>query len=299
MTTLVDLLSQTYAPIQGTMLPYFDIVDTLGLGRTCKRLKIELSLALKATRYNINCHLEKLFDKPVEFRSLQGSYGGLLYGDFARCFLACDTSKVMRLDITAGNPSNFHDYLIREEYSEDDKMANRLGIQVHVDEPTRRRRIGDKRTWVYNLDIAGVFRPARPDEILESTTFRLRTYGSGWNDVFSFYNLEFDDSIRHPILKHPFVVMEEDEDFDERSNTDPSRHELYKSHYSQMCSELKDHLDEQTMLELVNIPEAERPPQYQEYRASRDNAHGLRNKSTPPSTWTYFDEDVILFLAEA
>jgi hypothetical protein len=93
--------------------------------------------------------------------------------------------------------------------------------------------------------------------------------------------------------------MEEDEDFDERSNTDPSRHELYKPHYSQMCIELKDHLNEQTMLELVKIPEAERPPQCQEYRASRDNAHELRNKFTPPSTWIYFDEDVILFLAEA
>jgi hypothetical protein len=89
----------------------------------------QLSLALKATRYNIDCHLGKFFDKPVEFRSLQGSYGGLLYGDFACCFLACDTSKVMRLDITAGNTSNFHYYLIREKYSEDDKMAHRLGIQ--------------------------------------------------------------------------------------------------------------------------------------------------------------------------
>jgi hypothetical protein len=66
-----------------------------------------------------------------------------------------------------------------------------------------------------------------------------------------------------------------------------------------MCNKLKDHLDEQTMLELVKIPEAERPPQCQEYRASRSNAHELRNKFTPPSTWTYYDEDVILFLAEA
>jgi hypothetical protein len=403
MTTLVDLLSQTYTPIQGTILLCFDIVDILALGRTCKRLSIELSPALKATRYNINRHLRRFFDDPVEFRSLQGSYGGLVYGDFARCFLAGDTSKVMRLDIAADNPSNFHNYLTKEKYSEDDVMAHPRGIQVlyskklpgtsqelsicldcmngraaiagvfevvsttasldiiswnrayslfpmatHIkkecylvgeqhsdfelrgslgslskeglktktiswgcrpnhwntqyyslDELTRRRRISHKRTWVYNLDIAGVFQPIRPDGILESTTFRLRTCGSDWNDGFSFYHLDFDDSIRHPILKYPFVVMEEDEDFDEKSNTDPSRHELYRSNYGQMCIELKDHLNEQTMLELVKIPEAERPPQCQEYRASRDNAHELRNKFTPPSTWTYFDEDVILFLAEA
>jgi hypothetical protein len=93
--------------------------------------------------------------------------------------------------------------------------------------------------------------------------------------------------------------MEEDEDYDERSNTVPIRLEPYRSHYIRMCNKLKDHLDEQTMLELVKIPEAERPSRFQEFRASRINAHELWNKLTPPSTWTYYDEDVILFLAGA
>ena len=100
----------------------------------------------------------------------------------------------------------------------------------------------------------------------------------------------------------PFVIMDEHYDYsersDERSNPDPSLHD--RSHYTRMCNKLRDHLDQQTMLELVKIPEAERPPQYQKYRACpRSDAHKLRNKFTPPSTWTYYDEDVVLFLAEA
>lgn len=382
------------------MLPYFDIGDILALGRTCMRLKTEIPPALTATRYNINRHLEKFFNDPVEFRSLLGSYGGLVYGDFARCFLAGDTSKVTELHIAAENPINFYGYMTKEGYSDYTKIGRKLGIRVWyckvlpetshtllicldcanghaviakvfesvwttarcdiiswnkayslfprathikkecylVDDPqsdheisrilspisieglktktiswdsrwatrnysadgmTCRRRIGDKRTWVCNLDIAGVFRPARPDEVLQSTTFRLRTYGPDWDDGFSFYHIGFDDSIRHPILKYPFVIMEEDEDYDERSNTVPIRLEPYRSHYIRMCNKLKDHLDEQTMLELVKIPEAERPSRFQEFRASRINAHELWNKFTPPSTWTYYDEDVILFLAGA
>lgn len=93
--------------------------------------------------------------------------------------------------------------------------------------------------------------------------------------------------------------MEEDEDYDERPNTVPICLEPYRSHYIRMRSKLKDHLDEQTMLELVKISEAERPSRFQEFRASRSNAHKLWNKFTPPSTWTYYDEDAILFLAEA
>ena len=100
----------------------------------------------------------------------------------------------------------------------------------------------------------------------------------------------------------PFVIMDEHYDYsersDERSNPDPSLHDRF--HYTRMCNKLRDHLDQQTMLELVKIPEAERPPQYQKYRACpRSDAHKLRNKFTPPSTWTYYDEDVVLFLAEA
>lgn len=130
MDTLVDLLSNTYAPIQRAMLPYFDIVDILALGRTCMRLKTEIPPALTATQYNINRHLEKFFNDPVEFRSLLGSYGGLVYGDFARCFLAGDNSKVTELYIAAENPINFHGYMTKEGYSEYAKMGRKLGIQV-------------------------------------------------------------------------------------------------------------------------------------------------------------------------
>lgn len=130
MATLVDLLSNTYAPIQRAMLPYFDIVDILALGRTCMRLKTEIPPALTATRYNINRHLEKFFNDPVEFRSLLGSYGGLVYGDFARCFLAGDTSKVTELHIAAENPINFYGYLIKEGYSDYTRLGRKLGIRV-------------------------------------------------------------------------------------------------------------------------------------------------------------------------
>lgn len=80
MVSLIDLLSNTYAPMQTMILPYLSIADVISLTLTCKGFD-QLQPTLMATAYNINCLLGKFFKDPLEFRSLQGRCGAIVTGD--------------------------------------------------------------------------------------------------------------------------------------------------------------------------------------------------------------------------
>lgn len=80
MVSLIDLLSNNYAPIQTTILPYLSVADVINLTLTCKGFG-QLQPTLMATAYNINCLLGKFFDDPLKFRSLQGRYEDIVAGD--------------------------------------------------------------------------------------------------------------------------------------------------------------------------------------------------------------------------
>lgn len=53
MATLVDLLSNTYAPVQTMILHYLDVADAINLNLTCKGSG-QLQAVLSATAYNVN-----------------------------------------------------------------------------------------------------------------------------------------------------------------------------------------------------------------------------------------------------
>lgn len=83
MVSLIDLLSNTYAPIQTMILPYLSVADVISLTLTCKGFD-QLQPTLMATSYNINRLLGRFFNDPLEFRSLQGKCGAILAGQAVR-----------------------------------------------------------------------------------------------------------------------------------------------------------------------------------------------------------------------
>ncbi|KAJ4322270.1 hypothetical protein N0V94_002500 [Neodidymelliopsis sp. IMI 364377] len=163
---------------------------------------------------------------------------------------------------------------------------------------TKRRRIGDRDTWMLELDSCDIQSPDVPDDVLKSTTFRLSIrwkYQQNWR--VACYAIEYDETIRHPVLKHQYVTLAEeliDDHYQPRLDEFGDRQRT--SHYGRRCQELKDRLDELTLLEHTKIPVAERPSQHRELVSSVEDAHQTRGKFMLPDTWTFYDEDIITFL---
>ncbi|KZM25759.1 uncharacterized protein EKO05_0002608 [Ascochyta rabiei] len=177
-------------------------------------------------------------------------------------------------------------------------------IHMGFDITTRRRRIGDRFSWVLGLDVEGVRSPCTPDAVIETTTFRSYApwkYTQPWQ--VANYELDFDENIRHPILKHQYITLGEDTlDEDGSVQFDEFGDRERTSHYARRCEELKDRLDELTLLELTKIPTAGRPPQFATLSASTSElkeAHTTRGGFKLPATWTFYDDEVIAFLEMA
>ncbi|XPS81696.1 hypothetical protein M3J09_013624 [Ascochyta lentis] len=169
---------------------------------------------------------------------------------------------------------------------------------------TRRRRIGDKSSWILNLDVEGVQSPGISDAVIETTTFHLYVpWKYTQNRQGSNYILDYDEVIGHPVLKYQYVTLAEDTlDEEGRVQLNDIQERERTSHYSRRCEELKDRLNELTLLELTKIPAAERPPLYahlsQEGREIED-ASTTRGHFKLPATWRFHDDEVIAFLNKA
>ena len=77
MTSLIDLLSPRYAPIQRVFLDYLNPGAIARLTCTCKAFGC-LWPTLMASDYNINFKLRHFFKDPREFRSVQGQCGAII-----------------------------------------------------------------------------------------------------------------------------------------------------------------------------------------------------------------------------
>jgi hypothetical protein len=144
-----------------------------------------------------------------------------------------------------------------------------------------RRRVGDKATWVVELDTEGVQDPGRSDAILESSTFEVRLYESpydGAEEEIPRYKVD-SKMLEHPNLRNIFIAALEHRDHLAGRKT---------SQFRQRCLDLFDHLDGVTLLELTKIPKAQRPPEYIQLLNKTATATELKGKFTMPATWTFY-----------
>jgi hypothetical protein len=121
MTTLIDLLNANYAPIQSSILSNLNADDVTALTRTYKSFA-DLWPTLRATDYNINLRLRKLFKDPRQFRSVQGQCNALIIGNESRWLMSRSRPTFSNLAITVAREDKWAlvTYLLSEGYGNDD-----------------------------------------------------------------------------------------------------------------------------------------------------------------------------------
>jgi hypothetical protein len=116
-----------------------------------------------------------------------------------------------------------------------------------------RRRVGDKSTWIIDLDTEGVQDPGRSDAVLESSTFEVVLYddrveGAPIHEEAPRYMIDCM-ALEHPSLRNVFVMAWE------RGNQG-------LSHFRRHCVDLSSYLDGVVVMQLMKISEDQRPPEY-------------------------------------
>jgi hypothetical protein len=151
------------------------------------------------------------------------------------------------------------------------------------------RRIGDNQTLIVELNVDDIVPSEKPDSVIESATFKLCLYDEG-------YNYENDKRVKHYVLevkKLSYDILKYD--YFVRYN----KYDRDSSWYTKLCNELRTRLEELTIMELMKMPSDDRPPQYDELWSGEIKAKTFRGSFTLPSTWTFYDNEVIAFLAMA
>lgn len=155
----------------------------------------------------------------------------------------------------------------------------------------RSRRIGDKYTWIIDLNTTGINETPSPDKFIESTTFCLQQGSTADSNVggtvpLAHYKMGQLGILNHPVLRRGYIVL-----YDE--DTRPRREHQKK------ISDLTKRLDETTIIELGKITRSQRPPQYDLIRAGQATAAASRGLFALPTTWVFCDNDLIEYLDRA
>ncbi|KAF2993576.1 hypothetical protein E8E13_000011 [Curvularia kusanoi] len=296
MVSLIDLLSNTYAPVQMMILPYLDVADVIALTLTCKGFD-QLQPTLKVTSYDVNRFLKRFFDDPLEFRSVQAECGAIIVGAEVRNWFSRSTLAPCNLEIHVADDIKIKTVSWAQKCSRSD-LYNYHMNEPHelllfgeegtdIKELSRKRRIGDEHTWTIELNTTGLRGPKVPDAVLESTTYSLRVWSdSSIPGLVCFYSLDFDDGLlQHPVLKHSYIVM--------------TGHDSSQMYYNSRTAALCRRLNELTRVEITKMPERDRPAAFGDLVDDLDNARGLRDEFVLPDSWTFYDDDVIAYLDKA
>jgi hypothetical protein len=156
-----------------------------------------------------------------------------------------------------------------------------------TDRIVRRRRFGDKHSWIIDLPTNGVIASSLPDGAIASSTFYIKLYDNGslQNLGGTYYTAQTcPNALISPVLRHIYMLRYEE-----------------GSKYRKQLDFLKQRLQASTVIELFKLDEADRPPRYPEIRDPRHLDFLLGDQDfldsfTKPSSWTYKDKEVIEYL---
>lgn len=165
----------------------------------------------------------------------------------------------------------------------------------------RPRRIGDKHTWVINLDTNGIETSTHPSNaVIEHSTFRIRSHHRDSSypspQDLSAYELDAKPVLRHAIFKHPYVTMAE-----------PGRSyhvQQEKRRYAHKLQELAEKMKTLMLFQLKNVADAEQPNDFDDFVFNGSHARlypiseFVWNEDEVPAAWTFFDEKIVKKLDE-
>jgi hypothetical protein len=147
------------------------------------------------------------------------------------------------------------------------------------------QRIGDEHTWFIDLDTTGVTPSTVPDAVLESTTFQLGIDDSG---SATRYKMAVATFLAHPVLKYRYTTGSQADDVDQDQPA-----------YCRAMMDLDDRLHDATVIEVMEMPRADRPRVFDDLIARLVRAHRLRGTFAMPDTWRYYDYEVVRHLVKA
>jgi hypothetical protein len=165
-------------------------------------------------------------------------------------------------------------------------LSEKQDVQV-----TMHRRIGDKYTWMIDLDTSLLPQGCLdhvPNAVIEATTFRVRPCEDVGNiGPIPRYEMANLTSFEHPILRHLYLVLE-----------DKTKAGDSKTEYGYQITKLKQQFDNLTRLEILKLSDDERPNDYRQFvdRGGVQDKHPSTftwGQLTVPECWTYFDDDLL------
>jgi hypothetical protein len=119
MSSLIDLLTLRFAPMQSYILSCLDIGDIIALSRTC-RARTDTSSTFKTLNFNVNEHLKIWFNDPCAFRSVQGQCNALITDSLATEFFMRKSKAHRRtrlsIYVSENHVTPLHEYLELESY---------------------------------------------------------------------------------------------------------------------------------------------------------------------------------------
>jgi hypothetical protein len=200
---------------------------------------------------------------------------------------------------------NMIDEQICEELSEDFNSLSEDGIVakgVHwsaMHDPTnvpeeltpRLRRIGDKFTWIINLNTEGISPTSCvPDNVLQSSTFRMALpfRSSSFEMPVSYYTMMVR-SLTAPTIKYSYTYATTDE-------KDQYNREHNFMEYSNSISWLNLRVHEATMVEITKMKTQDRPAIYAQIFALGVDVSSVDWNAVDiqkPATWKHYDDELL------
>jgi hypothetical protein len=154
---------------------------------------------------------------------------------------------------------------------------------------TRNRRIGDRHTWMIDLDTADLTPSTTPDAVLEVSTFRVvvsRDLTVLFHGPIGAYDLVFR-VIKTPVFRHRYMTLIDcGYDYCEGCGTE----------FCSGCKMLWKCLDESAYIAFSIMPPDKRPNDFATFARAEMPGNCLRDTFDIPSTWTYYDDEAIKYL---
>ncbi|KAF2119561.1 hypothetical protein BDV96DRAFT_642579 [Lophiotrema nucula] len=146
---------------------------------------------------------------------------------------------------------------------------------------TRPRRVGDRHTWVINLDTKNITPSEMPNAVIESSTFIVRCVWNPHLPVFgkiSHYDMSIECKLRHPVLEYQYVTGKWPKEYEDK--------------IQQIC----DRMNEQTLIAMLIMREDDRPDEFQALMNGDIDSAELRGTFDLPQKWVFYDKEVIQLL---
>ncbi len=146
------------------------------------------------------------------------------------------------------------------------------------------RSIGDKYSWVMDLDSTDVTPATAPDKLLDDAQFSVNT--SRGSSIVPFLAFRYE-VLTSCVLKHNYLCYSRNRHTAAAQWDDDGQYG-----YNKKLDHLKTVLNAEAAMQLTMLEPADRPPQYLDVIDMRGRGFVAKGHFKVPSNWNYFDKEI-------